>query len=139
MSENLYKTTGSFVPDRLIAGNEVPKFAKGIRVAKGEGILKRGTLLGIAADGTYKRTDTTESVTTGKGDSATTTTAEIGADCILADDVDATSEEAVATAYVSGAFNRAAVILPEGKDIAVHETELRRLGIFLKTVQEYQD
>ncbi len=122
MSENLFQTTGTFTPDKLIADNAIPVTAKGIKVAKGEGVLKRGTLMGLAADGTYKRTDSAEG---------------IGADCILTDDVAALLSDVVTTAYVSGTFNRAAIILPEGKNIADHETELRRLGIYLKAVQEY--
>lgn len=136
MSENLYKTTGTFVPDKLIADNGIPLTKKGITIAKGEGMLKRGTLMGVGADGKYRRTDTEVSVEKGEGENAVTETAVIGADCILTDDVDATNSEAVATAYITGAFNRAAVILPEGKSIAAHETELRKLGIFLKEVQD---
>lgn len=137
MSENLFQTTGTFTPDKLIADNAIPITTKGIKVAKGEGFLKRGTLMGLAADGTYKRTDTTENIQTGEGESATTTAPLIGADCILTDDVAAVLSDVVTTAYVSGTFNRAAIILPEGKNIADHETELRKLGIFLKAVQEY--
>ncbi len=122
MSENLFQNKGTYTPDKLIADNGIPTTAKGIKVAKGEGFLKRGTLMGQAADGTYKRTDSAEG---------------IGADCILTDDVAATLSDVVTTAYVSGTFNRAAIILPEGKNIADHETELRRLGIYLKAVQEY--
>ena len=122
MSENLFQTTGTFTPDKLIADNAIPITTKGIKVAKGEGILKRGTLMGPAGDGTYKRTDSAEG---------------LGADCILTDDVAALLSDEVTTAYISGTFNRAAIILPEGKDIADHETELRKLGIFLKAVQEY--
>lgn len=119
---SLYQNTGTFTPDKLIADNAIPVTAKGIKIAKGEGILKRGTLMGPAADGTYRRTDSADG---------------IGADCILTDDVAAVLDSVVTTAYVSGTFNRAAIILPEGKDIADHETELRKLGIFLKSVQEY--
>lgn len=137
MSENLFQTTGTYTPDKLISDNAIPTTAKGIKVAKAEGILKRGTLMGQAADGTYKRTDTTESVTTGSGENTTTTTKTIGADCILTDDVDATSAAVVTTAYISGTFNPAAIILPTGKKIADHEIELRKLGIFLKSAQEY--
>ena len=122
MSENLFQTTGTFTPDRLIADNAIPITTKGIKVAKGEGLLKRGTLMGPVGDGTYKRTGSTEGIV---------------ADCILTDDVAAMLSDAVTTAYVSGTFNRAAVVLPEGKDIADYETELRKLGIFLKAVQEY--
>lgn len=139
MSENLYRTTGTFIPDKLIADNRIPLTEKGLTIAKGEGMLKRGTLMGIGADGKYRRTDTEVSVEKGEGEDAVTETTVIGADCILTDDVDATSSDAVATAYVTGSFNRAAVILSEGKNIAAHETELRKLGIFLKAVQDYQE
>lgn len=133
MGEQLYKGAGEFVPDALIADLAIPVMAKGIKVAKGEGLLRRGTLLGIGADGMYRRTGTAK----GEGEDSVKETAAIGADCILADDVDAVFSDVVTTAYVSGTFNRAAVILPEGEDVAGHETELRRLGIFLKEVQDY--
>lgn len=137
MSENLFQATGTFTPDRLIADNAIPITAKGIEIAKGEGFLKRGTLMGKAADGTYKRTGTEETIKTGEGDSAAESEATIGADCILTDDVAAVTKPAVSSGYVTGNFNRAAVILPAGAEIAGYETELRRLGIFLKAVQEY--
>lgn len=133
MGENLYKTVGEYTPDKLIAGMFVPLIAKGITVAKGEGVLKRGTLLGIANDKTHKRTDTTETI--GEGGDAEVKT--IGADCILCEDVNATDAEVVTTAYISGEFNRDAVILPEGKKIEDHETELRRLSLLMRPVQEY--
>jgi len=58
-------------------------------------------------------------------------------DCILTDDVAAVTKSVVSSGYISGNFNRAAVILPTGVEIASYETELRKLGIFLKAVQEY--
>ncbi len=136
MSENLYKTTGTFVPDKLIADNGFPLTTKGITVAGGAGVLKRGTLLGAGDDGKYRPTDTEVSVEKGEGESVVTEAAVIGADCILTDDVDATVSDVVTAAYVTGTFNLAAVILPEGKEIAAHETELRKLGIFLRAVQD---
>ncbi|RKJ18417.1 head decoration protein [bacterium D16-50] len=134
---DLYKDTGTYTPDKLIAGVSIPITAKGIRIAKGEGSLKRGTLLGIAADGTYKRTDTEEMIKNEEGEDAVSQTAAIGADCILADDVDSTDTDVVATAYVTGGFNADAIILPEGKSVRDHENTLRQLGIFLHAVQEY--
>lgn len=126
---DLYKNAGEYMPDKLIVDMAIPITSKGIKVAKGEGILKRGTLMGPAGDGTYKRTDTED----GEGEKAVT----IGADCILTDDVDATNAAVVTTAYVSGCFNAGALILPEGKKISGHETTLRQLGIYLRAVQEY--
>lgn len=134
---DLYRDAGEYMPDKLIADTSIPVTAKGVRIAKGEGSLKRGTLLGRSGAGTYKRTDTEETVKKGEGESATTETVVIPADCILTDDVDATNGEAVATAYVTGAFNASAVLLPEGKSVRDHEDTLRRLGIFLRPVQEY--
>lgn len=129
MGENLYKTTGTFTPDKLIADLAIPMITKGITVAKGEGKLNRGTLLGLSSDGTYKRTDTVETT-----ESATTT---IGADGILTDDIDATEENVITTVYVSGLFYADAILLSGEKKIADHEMELRKLGIFIKAVQEY--
>ena len=108
MGEQLFRKAGEFVPDRLIADVSIPVTAKGIKVAKGEGKLKRGTLLGIAADGTYKRTDTEEGAKAGEGDGETTTTPAIGADCILTDDVDATASEVVTTGLRGGKAAEAA-------------------------------
>lgn len=136
MGENMFKTTGTFVPDQLIVDNSIPITVKGIKVAKGEGVLRRGTLLGIANDGMYRRTDTAGSPS-GEEEIAETASMVVGVDCILADDVDATLDTVVTTAYITGTFNRAAVILPEGKEVSAYETELRKLGIFLRTVQEY--
>ncbi len=136
MGENMFKTTGTFVPDQLIVDNSIPITVKGIKVAKGEGVLRRGTLLGIANDGMYSRTDTAGSPS-GEEEIAETASMVVGVDCILADDVDATLDTVVTTAYITGTFNRAAVILPEGKEVSAYETELRKLGIFLRTVQEY--
>ena len=123
MSE-IYKTPGEFTPDKLIADNAIPVTAKGIKVASGQGKLERGTLLGVSADGTYKVTGSTDGEST------------VGCDCILTDSVDATDAAAVSTAFVSGTFNRDAIILAKGAVIATYETELRKLGIYLKTVQE---
>ena len=125
MSENMYKTTGEFTPDKLIADNAIPVTAKGVKIAAGQGKLVRGTLLGFCEDGSYK--------VTGSADGENT----VGADCILTTDMDATELEAVTTAYVTGTFNKSAIILAEGAEIGTYETELRKLGIYLKTVQEY--
>ena len=130
MGQDLFKTTGEFTPDKLIADNAIPVTTKGIRVASGQGVLKRGTLLG-AADDVYKVTGSKAA----DGDEESGNT--VGCDCILADDVDTSDGDAVATAYVTGTFNRAAVITAEGTEAGTYETELRRLGIFLKGVQEY--
>ena len=120
MSESLFKTIGTYTPDNLIADCAFPTTAKGVKIAKGEGELPRGALLGKVEDGTYKLA--------GKE--------SLEADCILADAVNATEEEVIASAYVTGTFNRAAITVANGAEIDSYETELRKLGIYLKSVQE---
>lgn len=132
MGENLYRKTGEFTPDRLVADNAIPLTAKGIMVAAGQGLLKRGTLLGPDSSGMYRVTGSKETL----GEEAGTSEKEIGCDCILADDAD-TASDAVASAYVTGCFDAAALVLAEGADIRSYETDLRKLGIFLKPVQKY--
>ena len=133
MGENLYKKVGEFTPDKLIAGNAIPITAKGITVAKGQGVLVRGTLLGVAHDNTHKKTDTTETYEGTSGSQTDT----IGADCILCEDVDATSNDVTTTGYITGEYNAAAIILPEEKSIDTHAQELRKLGLYIKPVQKY--
>lgn len=49
MPEELYKKIGESTPDNLIAGHEVPILVKGVTLAKGQGSLKRGSVLGQSA------------------------------------------------------------------------------------------
>ena len=107
--------------------------AKGITVAKGQGVLKRGTLLGIAHDKTHKKTDTTETYEGSSGSQTDT----IGADCILCEDIDATDSDVVTAGYETGEFNADAAILPEEKNFDAHAKELRKLGLYIKQVQEH--
>lgn len=133
MSDNLFKTTGTYTPDSLIADNAIPVTAKGIRIAKGEGELARGALLGKAENGAYRLAGKSYTITKEDKSEVTVT---VDADCILADSVNATSEEVIASAYITGTFSRAAITVAEGTEIGSYETELRKLGIYLKSVQE---
>lgn len=42
----LYSTLDTFTPDNLIAGNDVPLLVKAVTLLAGQGIVKRGTVLG---------------------------------------------------------------------------------------------
>jgi len=42
----LYSNLDTFTPDNLIAGNDVPLLVKGVVLEAGQGVLKRGTVLG---------------------------------------------------------------------------------------------
>lgn len=98
-------------PDNLFAGPEIPVLTKNYTLTPGTA-LKRGTLLTVTPEG------------------AASATAQAGvASAILAYDVD--EKAAACTAYVTGRFNRAALIAASGDTVAVHEDELRKVGIHL--------
>ena len=119
---DLYGNLDSFVPDSLFASNTVPVVTEGIILAKSQGVVKRGTVIGlITASGLAKAVDST------KSDGTQVPYA------ILTDDVDTTGTVDVkAAAYVSGYFNKSALTFG-GTDTAVtHKVALRTLGIYLK-------
>lgn len=51
---------------------------------------------------------------------------------VLCDAVDATSADKVASVYLTGEFNEAALVFGGSDTAATHKTGLRRIGIFLK-------
>ncbi|AKL95008.1 bacteriophage lambda head decoration protein D [Clostridium aceticum] len=117
----MYKVLGEFIPDNLIAGNEFPILTKGITLAKDQGVLLRGTVVGIVtATGLGKIADKSES------DGAQNPYA------ILTDTVDTGEDDVVTTGYISGLFNAKALIFGGEDTAADHEIELRKLGIYLK-------
>jgi len=116
---DLVQNLGSFVPDNLIVDGSVPVLTKAVELSAGQGVLKRGTVLGkITTSGQYKIVNSTNA--DGSQD----------ADCILADDVD-TTDSVVAVAYTSGHFNRKALVFGDSDTADTHEARLRELGIFL--------
>lgn len=106
--------------DELIYDDKIPFVTKSVVLKEGQGILARGTVLGITADGEAVVVDS----------SATDGSQE--ADCILADTIDTTDEAVTYVAYASGRFNRKALIVGGTDDVEVHEGRLRGLGIYLK-------
>lgn len=122
MANDLYtKGFGAVEYDNLIAGTTHPIDVKSVVLKGGQGVLRRGTVLGIITDsGLAIPVDSTKADGSEK------------ADCILADDVDTSAGDTVATAYISGLFNRKALIFGGSDTADKHETRLRELGIFLK-------
>ncbi|WP_438449416.1 head decoration protein [Gorillibacterium sp. sgz5001074] len=127
MPENLYtKQVDSVSFDRLIAGLEQPILLKSVTVKSGQGVLKRGTVVGIIT-------------ATGKAVTVNSASADgsQAADSILTDDVDTTAGDVVTTAYSSGLFNRLALTFGGSDTAAGHEATLRTKGIFLKDNIKY--
>ena len=123
MSGPLERKVGSMGRDTLIAKLFPPAETFGVKVAAGQGQLKRGTVLALGENGTYTML---AAATTGK------------ANCVLADDVDASGEAAVtAVAYRTGHFNSKALIM--AKDYTLTQTdkeELRHGGILLSEMMD---
>lgn len=120
------ETMGTFEYDGLIIDRSHSLDVKGITIASGQGKLQRGTVLAIRAD--------KKAVILGTKDS---TPALYSADCILTDDVDATSADVYTTAYQSGKFNKGALIVKSDYKLADTDIDtLRTKGIFVEGVME---
>ena len=117
----LGKNFGENKPDNLIAKAHPEAQTFGITIAKGTGVLKRGTVL--ALDGTTY--SVLASGTTGK------------ANCILADDIDTTDAAGTAVCYRAGHFNRKALIVADGYTMTLADEEaLRNGGIYLSDMAD---
>lgn len=128
MSKNLVNKVGECSQDNLIAGLFPRALTMGVKVAAGEGLLKRGTLLTIKDDGTYVVCG--KKVTTGEGESAQTTV-YANPSAVLTEDIDASGTAAVtAVAYRSGNFNLDEIIVSEGYALtAADKDALRKYDI----------
>lgn len=135
MAENLVNKVGECGQDNLIAGLFPRALTMGVKVAAGEGLLKRGTLLTAKSDGTYVICG--KKVTTGEGESATTTTYG-NPSAVLTVDVDASgSTAATAVAYRSGNFNPHAVIVAKDYTLtAADKDNLRKYDIVFTDMME---
>ena len=124
---NLYQIEGTFVPDKLFLGNEIPVITKGGALKAQQGLLKRGSV--IVKD------------ETGEGVLCTKINMEKGILGILTDDVTTATEGAtpsISTVYQTGYFNEAALILGTDTTLKDIELELRKLGIYTGTVKEVE-
>ena len=112
--------TEAYVPDRLIAGH-ADLITDQKTILSGEGVLVRGALLGrVTASGKYRLS------LTASNDGSQTPVA------ILAEDVDATADDAEAPAYEAGEFNSNAMTFGTGHTAASVRDELTARGIYLK-------
>lgn len=139
----MFKQVGEFIPDSLIASNEFPILKEGIGLKAGQGVLKRGSLIMKGADKAGYIAGTVAKVTTGEGESAVTADMEMKVFGILTDDCD-TGEDDIAdnipaVAYLTGQFNREAVLVTgENTSVDDYEYEMRGVGMYLLSVQNYE-
>lgn len=135
---DLFENAGAFTPDNLISGDKEGTLVRGISLAPGQGVLKRGTLLFRDENNLGIMFGETETEP-GDGTEGESVTAKvIMPSGILTDDADTGNDEngepVVAEEYITGIFNPDAVIAKEGTDITDYTEALRNLGIFLKEV-----
>lgn len=151
----LFQKEGEFVPDDLISGDKKGMLTRGITLAAGQGILKRGTLLarnendlgvvfGAAEDSGAEAKNgqtgetTTETTTVETKTVETKTAAVMLPSGILTDDTDtgedSSGENVIATEYITGVFNPDAITVEEGTDVRDYTETLRTLGIFFEEV-----
>lgn len=133
---NKYAIIGDFKFDNLIAGEQQPIISKGITLKAGQGVLARGTLLGIITlTGLAVICDST------KNDGSEKPAYILGLQQGQLMDptqtvIDTGSPEATlnvpAMAYQTGIFNRNAIITKSGQPISGFESQLRTLGIILR-------
>ena len=118
-----------FQNDELLGGMVAPFETVSVIVKSGTGVnLTRGSVLGVVgqeADGTYIVALVDSTKTDGSEN-------PFG---VLADvEVDATTENKRATAYVTGEFNRSALKFGGTDTVTKHEQALRNIGIITKRV-----
>ena len=114
-----YERIETPVSDNLIVDINPPAEVMAVKVKAGEGVLKRGSLLSLAG-GVCSLMNTGGT-----------------ANCILAEDVDAT-QAANALAYRTGHFAINKLIVKEGYTITAADKEaLRDVGILLSESVEY--
>ena len=111
----------TYKPDNLIADNNQPLHTGTVTVKSGEGELERGSVLSREQNNKFV---------------ITASTLRVGGylpEVILAEDVDATSADAVAEVYTSGDFKE------EALKVAAHHTldeadkaDLKKNGIYVK-------
>jgi len=119
--------------DNLFAGGVQPEVMTAIIVKAGSGIIKRGCVLGIAGQlpetDLYAGTPICVPVNSTKSDGSQYPYS------ILADEeVDATTQDVRAAAYLDGEFNRDALTFGGTDKVAQHEVAMRNVGLITKRV-----
>lgn len=111
MGKKLNEDIATIEYDNLFYSDDVKAIPAGVIVASGQGILKRGTLLA--------KTSENKMVVLGSEEGAV-------ADCVLTDEVDATSADADAIAYIQGDFNINKLIVAEDYTISQADKDTLR-------------
>jgi hypothetical protein len=119
--------------DELFAGGVNAEPMTAIIIKAGSGIVRRGTVLGrtsqLEETDLYAGTPITAPVDSSKTDGSEEPY------CVLADrEIDATTADVRAAAYLGGEFNRAALLFGGTDTVATHEVGMRKVGLFTKRI-----
>ena len=136
----MFEQIGEFTPDSLIVSHEFPILKEGIGLKAGQGTLKRGSLIIRSAGAGYIAGS---AITTGEGETAKTEEIKGEIFGILTDDMDTgtdgTAENIPAVCYQTGVFNRGAVsVAGEGASVDTYAGDMRKVSLFLRSVQNYE-
>jgi hypothetical protein len=131
MSRELMEDIGASPQDNLIAGSRFPIQHKGVRLEAGQGLLRRGTVLAVLADGAAVVVDSSHTV---EVDDDVFEPDRDKPDSILAEEIDtgsAAGDPIDAIAYSAGYFIRASLIFGGTDTWQTHELEMRKLNMHL--------
>jgi len=119
---NVSTEFGSVESRTLFAGTEVAALTSSVTLAGGQGVLKKGAVLGkVTADGKYKLVD--------KNAADGSQVASV----VLAEDVDTSAGDQPAVVYTQGIFNYDVLYVAAGDTVEAHKEELRAGNIYYKT------
>lgn len=106
----------------FFAGTEVSPLTTSVMLAAGQGVLKKGAVIGkMTEGGKYKLVD--KKATDGS---------EV-AFKVLAEEVDTTGTDIMAVAFKRGIFRADALYVAEGDTVEDHSEELRALSIYIRS------
>lgn len=117
-----YAVVGTNTPDKLIAGSEVQMLMEGVTIKTGQGTLSRGSVLGIET-------------ATGKAilcDANATDGSKVAKYILAEDSISTASADVIATCYLTGIFNRDALIFGTNGAPTTLSADFRDVGIYLK-------
>ena len=133
---NLYGNEGTFVPDSIFAGNNIPVIVKGVNLAPtSSGSYARGSVLMVSTSGNAELLDVSElNSTFTVADTVVTETKGATIVGVLTDDVIVPTEGVAATeasVYICGYFHKEALTFASGTTATNAELELRKSNIFI--------
>ena len=116
-------TLGTYTPPKPLVIDDFDLQTEAVTLVSGAGALVKGTVLGrITTGGKFKTVNTANS----DGSEAPY--------AVLAEDADATSADTLATVYLTGSFNQAALTFGGTDTYATHKVAMRKLCLFVKPV-----